>query len=70
MSPLTTRHAEVEVGVRAGAYRTMVVVSARKEKSNFIIGADIWAVHDCYVLLGQKPFTVGEHQVECIPEWV
>ncbi len=50
--------------------KTPVVVSARKERPNFIIGADFLAAHDCDLSLRQKLFTVGEHKVECIPEQV
>ncbi len=32
---------EVEVGIAAGVYKTPVVVSARMERPNFIIGAEI-----------------------------
>ncbi len=50
--------------------RTMVVVSARKEKANFIIGVDFFAANDGDLSLQQKLFTLGEHKVECSPEWV
>ena len=51
--------AEVEVGIAAGVYKTPVVVSARKERPNFIIGADFLSAHDCDLSLRQKLFTVG-----------
>ncbi len=51
--------AEVEVRIAAGMYKTPVVVSARKERPNFIIGADFLSAHDCDLLLRQKLFTVG-----------
>ncbi len=46
------------------------MVSARKERSNFIIGADFLAAHDCDLSLRQKHFTVVRDSVQCIPEWV
>ncbi len=51
--------AKVEAVIAAGVYRTPVVVSARKERSNFIIGADFLSSHDCDLSLRQKLFTVG-----------
>ncbi len=51
--------AEVEVGIAAGVYKAPVVVSARKERPNFIIGADFVAAHDCNLSLKHKVFTVG-----------
>ncbi len=39
--------AEVEVGIAAGVYKTLVMVSAWKERPNFIIGADFLAARDC-----------------------
>ncbi len=35
--------AEVDVGIGVGMYK----VSARKERRNFILGADFLAAHDC-----------------------
>ncbi len=60
--------AEVEVGIAAGVYKTPVVVSARKERPKFIIGADDLAPHDCDLSLRQKLFTVGQDSVPCLPE--
>ncbi len=60
----------MEVGAGAGVYRTPVVVSMRKERPNFIIGADFLDAQDCDLLLWQKLFTIGKHKVECIPERV
>ncbi len=62
--------AEVEVGIAAGVYRTPMVVSARKEKQNFIIGVDFLSAHDCDLLLRQKLFTVGRDSIRCLPERV
>ncbi len=64
----TLGHAEVEVGVGAGKYKAAVVVSARKERPNFIIGADFLGEHNCDLSLRQKLFTIGEQQVRCVPE--
>ncbi len=50
--------AEVEVGIAARVYKS-VVVSARKERPSFIIGADFLSAHDCDLSLRQKLFTVG-----------
>ncbi len=36
-----------------------MVVSARKERPNFIIGADFLAAHDCDLSLRHNLFTVG-----------
>ncbi len=60
--------AEAGVGISAGVYKKPVVVSARKERPNFIIGAGYLAAHDSDLSLRQNFFTVGEHNVECIPE--
>ncbi len=62
--------AEVEVGIAAGVYKTPAVISAMKERPNFIIEADFLAARDCYLLLRQKPFTVGRNSVRCLPERV
>ncbi len=62
--------AEVEVGIAARVYKTPVVVSARKKRPNFVIGADFLAVHDCDLSLNQKLFTVECNSVRCIPERV
>ncbi len=62
--------AEVEVGIATGVYKIPVVVSARKERLNFIIGADFLSAHDCDLLLRQKLFTVGRDSVSCPPERV
>ena len=61
---------ELEVGIAAGVYKTPVVVSARKERPNFIIGADFLSAHDCDLSLRQKLFTVGRDSVWCLPERV
>ncbi len=62
--------AEVEVGIAAGVYKTPVVVSARKKRPNFIIGADFLAAHNYDLSLRQKLFTVGRDRVQCLPERV
>ncbi len=64
----TLGHAEVEVGVGTGKYKAAVVVSACKERPNFIIGADFLGAHNCDLSFCQKLFTVGEQQVRCVPE--
>ncbi len=56
----TLGHAEVEVGVGTGKYNAAVVVSARKERPNFIIGADFLGAHNCDLSLCQKLFTIRE----------
>ncbi len=66
----TSGCAEVEVGIAAGVYKTPVVVSARKERPNFVIGADFLSTHDCDLLLRHKLFTVGRNSVRCLPERV
>ncbi len=38
--------AEVEVGIGAGIYKTPVVVNARRERLNFIIGTNFLAAND------------------------
>ncbi len=62
--------AEVEVGIAAEVYKTLVVFSSRKERPNFIIGADFWAAYGCDLSLRHKLFTVERDSVQCIPEWV
>ncbi len=62
--------AEVEVGIAAGVHKTPVVVSAKKERPKFIIGADFLSAHDCDLSLRQKLFTVGRNSVQCLPERV
>ncbi len=51
-------------------YKAPVVVSARKETPNFLIGVDFLAAHGCGLSLLHKLFTVGVHKTECIPERV
>lgn len=43
----TFGHAEVNVEIGTGVYKAALVVSAYSERSNFIIGADFLAAHDC-----------------------
>ncbi len=64
----TLGHAEVEVGVGNGKYKATVVVSARREMPNFIIGADFLGAHNYDLSLRQKLFTIREYQVNCVPE--
>ena len=64
------RCAEVKVRMAEGVYKTPVVVSARKERPNFFIGAEFLAAHDCYLSLRQKLFTVGRNSVRCLSERV
>ena len=52
--------AEVEVVIAAWMYKTPVVVSAMKERPNFIIGADFLSAHECDLSLRKKLFTVGK----------
>ncbi len=66
----TLGSAEVEVGIAAGVYKTPVVVSARKERPNFIIGADFLSTHYRDLSLRQKLFTAGRNSVRCLPERV
>ncbi len=49
-------------------YKAAVVVSARRERPNFIIGADFLAAHNCDFSLCQKLFTIGKQEIQCIPE--
>ncbi len=67
---LTLGCAEVEVGIAAGVYKTSVVVNARKERPNFIIGADFLSAHNCDLPFRQKLFTVGQDNARCLPERV
>ena len=64
----TLGHTMVGVGIGDGVYKATVVVSARKERPNFIIGADFMAAHNCDLSLRQKLFTIGEQKIQCIPE--
>ena len=45
-----------------------VVASARKERLNFIIGADFLTVDVCDISFMQKIFTMGERKLEFIPK--
>ncbi len=49
-------------------YKATVVVSARRERSNFIIGANFLAAHNCDLSLHQKLFTIRKQEIQCIPE--
>ncbi len=64
----TLGHADVQVGIGDGVYKATLVVSARRERSNFIIGADFLAAHNCDLSLLQKLFTIGKQEIQCIPE--
>ncbi len=64
----TLGHADVQVGIGDGVYKSTVVVSARRERPNFIIGADFLAAHRCDLSLRQKLFTIGKKEIQCIPE--
>ncbi len=44
------------------------MVSAQRERPNFIIGADFLSAHDCDLSLREKLFLIGEQKIECIPE--
>ena len=41
----TLGHAEVDVGIRNGVYKGAVVISARRKRPNFIIGANLISWH-------------------------
>ncbi len=56
----TLGHADVQVGIGDGVYKATVVVSARSERPNFIIGADFIAAHNCDLSLRQKLFCYQE----------
>ncbi len=60
---------EVDVGIRTGVYKA-AVVSAWRERPNFIIGAKFLATNSCELSLHQKLFTIGEYEMQCIPEGV
>ncbi len=64
----TLGHADVQVGIGDGVYKATVVVSARRERPNFIIGADFLAAHNCDLSLRQKLFTIEKQEVQCIPK--
>ncbi len=66
----TLRCAEIEVGIAAGVHKTPVVVSARKDRPNCIIGADFLATHDCDLSLRQNLFTVGRDSIRGLLERV
>ncbi len=57
---MTYRHAEEDVETGGGVYKVALVVSARRARSNFIIGADFLTTHNCDPSLCQKLFTIGE----------
>ena len=52
--------AEVEVGIAAGVYKTPVVVSARKERRNFIVGANFLSVHD----ISARSLSASKHRTQ------
>ncbi len=56
----------MDIGVRTS--KATVMVSARRERPNFIIGADFLSAHDCDLSLREKLFPIGEQKIECIPE--
>ncbi len=64
----TLGHTTVRVGIGDGVYKATAVVSARKERPNFINGADFLAAHNCDLSLRQKLFMIGEQKIQCIPE--
>ncbi len=64
----TLGHTTVRVGIGNGVYKATVVVSARKERPDFIIGADFLATHNCDLSLRRNLFTIGEQKIQCIPE--
>ena len=64
----TLGHADVQVGIGEGMYKATVVVSARRERPNYIIGADFLATHNFDLSLRQKLFTIGKQEIQCIPE--
>ncbi len=59
---------EVDVDIGAGTYKATVMVRARRERPNFIIGADYLSTHDCDLSLREKLFLIEEQKIECIPE--
>ncbi len=59
---------EVSVDIGVGTYKATVMVSARRERPNFIIGANFLSAHDCDLSLREKLFLLGEQKIECIPE--
>ncbi len=54
--------------IGARKYKATVMVSARRERPNFTIGADFLSAHDCDLSLREKLFLIGEQKIECIPE--
>ncbi len=59
---------EMGVEIGAGTYKATVMVSARRERPNFIIGVHFLSAHDCDLSLNEKLFLIGEQKIECIPE--
>ncbi len=59
---------EVGVDIGVGTYKATALVSARRERPNFIIGANFLSAHDCDLSLSEKLFLIGEQKIECIPE--
>ncbi len=64
----TLGHAEVDVVIGDGVYKAAVVVSARRERPNFIIGADFLATDDCDLSLHQNLSYHWETEIQCITE--
>ncbi len=62
----TLGSAEVSVDIGAGTYKATIMVSACREKPNFISGANFLSTHDCDLSLHEKLFLIGEQKIECI----
>ncbi len=60
--------AEVGVDVGARTYKATVMISACRERPNFIIGADFLSTHDCDLSLRENLFLIEEKKMECTPE--
>ncbi len=55
---------EVGVDIGAGTHKATVMVSARRERPNFIIGVDFLSAHDCDLSLCEKLFLIGEQKID------
>ncbi len=64
----TLSSTEVGVDIGVATYKATVMVSARRERPNFIIGANFLSSHDCDLSLCENFFLIGEQKIECIPE--
>ncbi len=60
--------ATVQIGITGGTYEQEVVISAKRENPNCVLGSDSFCQHDCELSMRKQPFLVGDRQIRCVPE--